>query len=187
MRKITAILFALVATSILIVLPGCSRAQQYAQESRSTYTSARAVLVGVQEFPSEMEELLRSQNLDAISGKAKELINDARDLITPSSSSFRACKEKCEKLKGEDSDTYNPYADKLLELIGLDEQLINAYAEFIGFSNSILENRSFNQNPSLLMPALNNLDSTAYRIQTLRDQITALEEEAEQLYQSINK
>ena len=187
MRKITAILVILVITSVLISLTGCNRAQQYAQEARSSYISARAVLVGVQEFPSEMEELLRSQNLDAISGKAHELINDARNLVTPSSSAFRACKEKCDRLKGEDSDNFNPYADKLLELIGLNEQLINAYTEFIGFSNSLAENRTYNQNPAMLMPALNNLDSTAFRIQTLRDQIAVLEEEAEQLYQSITK
>jgi hypothetical protein len=187
LRKITAIPVVLVVMSLLISLSGCNRAQQYAQDARSSYISARAVLVGVQEFPSEMEELLRSQNLDAIGGKANELINDARNLVTPSASAFRACKEKCDRLKNENDDKFNPYADKLLELLDLNEQLINAYTEFIGFSNSLLENRSYNQNPSMLMPALNNLDSVAFRIQTLRDQIAALEEEAEQLYQSINK
>jgi hypothetical protein len=186
-RKITAIPVVLVVTSILVSLSGCNSAQQYAQEARSSYISARAVLVGVQEFPSEMEELLRSQNLDAFSGKANQLINDARNLVTPSSSAFRACKEKCDRLKGEDNDKFNPYADKLLELLGLNELLINAYTEFIGFSNSLAENHAYNQNPAMLMPALNNLDSVAFRIQTLRDQIALLEEEAEQLYQSINK
>jgi hypothetical protein len=186
-KAFLAISVVMAVTALIISLCGCSKAQQYAKEARSSYISARAVLVGAQEFPAQMEELLRSQDIDAVSGKAKELIDDTRNLLTSASSSFRTCKEKCELLKGEGSAVFDPYADKMLELIALDEQLVNAYSEFIGFSNSLLENRSFNQNPSLLMPALNTLDAVAFRIQNLRDQIALLEEEAEQLYQSLDK
>jgi hypothetical protein len=173
--------------ALFLCVAGCSKAPQYAREARSSYVSARAVLVGVQEFPSQMETLLRSQNLENARARGQELVAGARELITPSYSAFRTCREKCERLKAEDSARYNPYADMMLELTDLNDQLIGAYSQYIGSSGSLLQAESYKENPSTLMPALNGLDALASFIQELRDRIALLEEEAERLYRSISE
>ena len=188
MRRVGAFLILAAGVAVLLSLAGCgSKARQYAQEARSSYISARAVLVGLQEFPSQMEELLRSQDLNGIKEKTQDLIDGARDLLTSTTSAFRTCEEKCAQLKGEGSEKFNPYTDKLLELVDLNKQVINAYSEFIGLSNSVLENLPYSQNPGLLMPTLSYLDSATIRIQDLMNQIRQLEEETEPLYQSLTK
>lgn len=188
MRKARTLLLIVTCASVLAAAAGCgSNAAQYAQEARSSYVSARAILVGIQEFPSEMEEILRSEDLSTAAVEGKELIDYTRDLLPSVSSAFRTVEEKCELLKGEGSDKYDPYADKLLELVALNEQVINAYTEFIGLSNSVLEGLPYSQDPESLMPTLNNMDSIIVRIQQITKQIEQFEEEAEALYQELTK
>lgn len=165
---------------------GCgSSARTYAQEARSSYVSARAVLVGVEEFPSGMEGILRSGAIGNVADDAAALIADARGLLPTASSAFRAAREKAELLKGEDSEKFTPYADMLLELTALGEQLINAYTEFIGLSGSVLEGLPYGEDPQSLMPTLGYMDEVASRIRELNETVKALEEETEALYQEI--
>jgi hypothetical protein len=172
----------------IFLLSGCgSTARKYAQEARSSYISARAVLVGVQEFPSQMEALLRSADLSAVEPKASDLIDETNDLLPSASSAFRTAREKSEQLRGEDSEKYNPYADKLLELIDLNEEVIGIYSEFVGISNSVLGGLPYAQNPQGLMPALEYMDASIKEIQELTLRIQQLEEEAENLYLEITK
>jgi hypothetical protein len=186
MKKTKGLLIFAACLAIAIILAGCEgKAGEYAKEARSTYVSARAVLVGVQEFPSEMEELLRSESLDAIDEQAKELVDATGDLISASSSALEDCKEQCQLLKNEGSRKYDPYADKMLELVGLNEQLISSYSELISISRALLDSEPYRANPETLMPGLNQLDKVAVRIQEQRDLIHQLEEEAEQLYLSL--
>jgi hypothetical protein len=179
----------LVACLIAIfLLSGCgSTARKYAQEARSSYISARAVLVGVQEFPSQMETLLRSADLAAVETKASDLIDETNDLLPSASSAFRTARDKAEQLLAEGSEKYNPYADKLLELIDLNEEVISAYSEFIGLSNSVLGGIPYAQNPQSLMPTLEYIDASIKDIQELMTLIQQLEEEAESLYLEITK
>lgn len=169
-------------------LAGCgSNARTCAQEARSSYISARAVLVGVEEFPSRMESLLRSADIDAVAGDASGLIADARALLPAATSAFRAASEKAELLGGEDDEKFTPYADRLLELIGLNEQVINAHTEFIGVSATALRGIPYGEDPGSLMPTLTYMDEVAARIEGLKADIARLEEEAEALYVEITK
>jgi hypothetical protein len=188
MKGIRSLLVLAAAAAILLSPAGCgSKALQYAKQARSSYVSARAVLAGLQEFPSQMEELLRSRDLDGINEKARGLFSDARDLMTSATTAFRACKEKCEQLKAAGSEKFNPYADKLLELVDLNGQVINGYSELIGLSNSVLENIPYSQDPGLLMPTLNYLDSVTARILKLMGQVHQLEDETESLYRTLTE
>ena len=187
MRKplVLLLIFAALCASTLAAAGCGSNAAQYAQEVRSSYISARAVLVGLEEFPSQMEEILRSGDISAHAEEAKELIDYARDLQPAVNSAFRTVEENCELLKGEGSDKYDPYADKMLELVGLNGQVVSAYTEFIGLSNSVLEGLPYGQDPGGLMPTLNSMDSIILRIQQLEARIQQLEEEAEAIYQEL--
>ena len=187
MRRTLALLFAALC-AIMLAAAGCgSNAALYAQEARSSYISARAVLVGLEEFPAQMEEILRSGDISAHAVEAKELIEYARDLQPTVNSAFGAVEDKCELLKGEGSDKYQPYADIMLQLVDLNKQVTGAYTEFIGVSNSVLEGLSYSTDPGDLMPALNSMDAIILRIQQLEAQIQPLEQEAEALYQELAK
>ena len=187
MRKTPVLLLIMACAGVLIAAGGCgSNAAQYAQDARSSYISARAVLVGVQEFPSQMEELLRSGDLAADSAEAKELIDFTRDLLPSVTTAFNTVVDNCELLRGEGDEKYYPYADKLLELVDLNMQVMNAYTEFIGLSNSVLEGLPYEQNPQALMPVLNNMDSVIMRIQQLTAQIEEAQEEAEAIYRELS-
>jgi hypothetical protein len=167
-------------------LPGCgSNTRAYAQDARSSYISARAVLVGVEEFPSRMELLLRSADITAVEEDAAELIEEAEDLLPTATSAFRAASEKAELLKGEGSDKYTPYADMLLELTDMNQQAIDAYSEFMGISNSVLQGLPYGENPESLMPTLDYMEEVATRIDEISARAGRLEEEAEALYVEI--
>jgi outer membrane murein-binding lipoprotein Lpp len=184
-RRTLALLFIALCASTLATAGCGSNAAQYAQEVRSSYISARAVLVGLEEFPSQMEEILRSGDISAHAEEARELLDYARDLQPTVISAFSTVEDNCELLKGESSDKYGPYSDKMLELVALNGQVVNAYTEFIGLSNSVLEGLPYGQDPEDLMPTLNSMDSIILRIQQLEAQIQQLEGEAEAIYQEI--
>ena len=185
-RTLALLILSAAAGAVLLAAAGCgSNAAQYAQEVRSSYISARAVLVGLEEFPSQMEGILRSGDISAQAEEAGELIDYARDLQPTAISAFSTVEGNCELLKGEGSDKYDPYADKMLELVALNGQVINAYTEFIGLSNSVLEGLPYGQDPESLMPVLNSMDSIVVRIQQLEAQIQQLEAEAETIYREL--
>ena len=185
--RLAPVLFV-AAVFILAAALGCgSSVRTYAQEARSSYTSARAVLVGVEEYPGQMEELLRSKDISSVQDDAGELSDAARELLPSASSAFRTAAEKAELLKGEGSDKFTPYADKLLELCGLNEEVINAYSEYIGLCGSVLGGLPYAQDPEALMPTLSYMDEIVAGIQELDEQIGRLEEEAETLYLELTK
>lgn len=176
---------ALALPGILVVLPGCgSQAAEQAKRARSSYISARAVLVGVEEFPSRMEDILRSQNTPNLASKAQELAASTRNLVSSADSAFASCRQNAEQLKGSD-EKFAPYAESLLELVGLNEQVINSYSELIGLSNSLAASMPYSGEPGNLMPSLNYLDDTVKRIQQVMGQVQQQEAEAEQLYRSL--
>ena len=175
-------LITVLATTVLLAGCGADKAREYAEEARSSYISARAVLAGLQEFPLEMEELLRSGNLNGIAEQVVESVEYARDLVNSSNAAFQDCREKCELLKGEGYEDFTAYADMMLQLVDLNGQVINAYSEYIGIVSSVVENLPYQQDPGLLMPTLTYLDETAARINELMEQIRQLEEQAEEYY-----
>lgn len=185
MRPPRILTAALIAALLIPGLSGCSQARQYAEEARSSYISARAVLVGLQEFPSQVEEALRAKDLAEAGDEVSALVEDARQLATASTTAFNDCRERCERLKEEGDDEFNVYADMLLELVSLNEQVINTYSEFIGITSSTVDGLPYNQEPDLLMPTLEYMDDTAERIEELMEGIRPLEEEAESLYLSL--
>lgn len=190
--RLAARILPAAALVLLLLLPigaaGCgSQAREYAQDARSSYISARAVLVGIEKFPSQMEEILRSGDISAVAEDATALIDEARDLMPTASSAFVTAQENAELLSGEDSEKFGSYADKLLELCGMNEQLINTYTEFIGASNSLLQGLPYNDDPATLMPTLDYLDELSMSIQQLNGSIERLEEETESLYTQITQ
>jgi len=183
MRRRNLLLLAAVCLAVLAAAAGCgSQARQYAQEARSSYITARAVLVGVAEFPAQMETILRSGSIESETENAEGLIEDARELLPTASSAFRTVSENAESLKEEGGEKFTPYADKLLELVSLNEEIINAYSEFIGLSNAVLQGLFYGDNPQELMPTLNYMDAVIVRIEELTAQLQQLEAEAESLY-----
>ncbi|MDY6794575.1 MAG: hypothetical protein SWK76_04740 [Actinomycetota bacterium] len=181
-------LAAAVALCLMLCLTaaGCgSKAKEYAGDARSSYISAKAVLVGLRKFPVEMEALLRSENLETVKEDAAVLTDDANNLINSSAAAFRDCGEKCELLKSEGDMDFDPYADMLLELVGLNEQIINSYSEFISFSSSLAERIPYHGNPQSLMPTLDNMDELSLRIEELDGQVKQLEQQAEDLYRTL--
>jgi hypothetical protein len=169
-----------------LLLAGCGpQAAEQAQEARSSYISARAVLVGVQEFPGRVEEMLKSQSEADLTASVQGLTSSTRNLLSSANSAFTASRQKAEQLKSLGDDKYGPYAESLLELIGLNEQALTAYSEFIGLSNSLAASMPYNGDPNQLMPSLDYLDSRIVTIQGLMDQIQQKEAEAEQLYLSL--
>ncbi|MEW6553655.1 MAG: hypothetical protein AB1384_05155 [Actinomycetota bacterium] len=186
MKKAPALVLVLLLA--LAAAAGCgSSAREYAREARSSYISARAVLVGVEKFPSQMEELLRSTGISAVEEDADALIDEARDLLPTASSAFLSAKQAAELLGAEDSEKFNPYADRLLQLCGLNEQLISAYSEFIAASSSVLQGLPYAEDPTALMPTLDYLDELSRGIQELGASIEVLEEETEALYRQITR
>ena len=184
----SAALCLALSPALAVLAAGCgSQARQYAQDARSSYITARAVLVGVAEFPAQMEALLRSGPIDAAREEAEELIDGVRDILPSASSAFRTVSEKAELLKGEDSDKFTPYAEQLLALVDVNEQIINGYMEFIGISNSVLQGIPYGDNPQELMPILNSMDAVIVRIQDLSSQLEQMEAEAETLYLEITQ
>ncbi|MBC7228914.1 MAG: hypothetical protein H5T74_00785 [Actinobacteria bacterium] len=180
---LVAFLLALGAT---VAAAGCgSRAARYAQEARSSYISARAVLAGLQEFPSRMEKLLREGDWQELGKKGRAAISDARDLVSASFAAFRTVGEKCEALQAERSRKYEPYAEKVLELVELNELIISAYTEYLGLCSSALDGLPYLEDPRALMPILQAMDAVAARIQEQFSQLEALEEEAESLYREL--
>lgn len=171
---------------LLAACAGCSsHARTYAQEARSNYITARAVLVGVEEFPSQMEILLRSGDINFVAEDASDLIDDVRGLLPTASSAFRTVSEKAELLAGEGNDRFALYADMLIQLTALGEQVISSYTELIGLSNSVLQGLPYGENPGSLMPTLDYMDEVAARILELNAGMKQLEEEAEALYREI--
>ena len=157
----------------------------YARDARSAYISARAVLVGVEEFPSLMEGVLRSGGVDAALEEAAARVADARELIPTASNALRGAREKAELLADEGGNRFAPYADMLLELAGLGEKLLAAHKEFIDVSNWLLRDLPYAEDPDSLMPSLTRLDEAAMRIRGLNADMKTLEEEAEALYREL--
>jgi len=187
MRK-TILAFVVICLAFTALAAGCgSQARQYAQEARSSYITARAVLVGVAEFPAQMEALLRSGPIDSSREEAEELIDGVRDLLPSASSAFRTVSEKAELLKGEGSDKFTPYAERLLALVNMNEEIINGYIEFVGISDSVLQGIPYGENPEVLMPVLNSMDAVILRIQDLSSRLEQMEAETEALYLDITQ
>lgn len=183
MSRKGALVLAAVCLAVLAASAGCgSQARQYAQDLRSSYITARAVLVGVAEFPAEMEALLRSGSIEGERADAEGLIEDTRELMPSASSAFRTVSEKAQLLEEEGDEKFVPYAEKLLELVGLNEEIINAYSELVGLSDSVLQGMPYTDTPQELMPTLNYMDTVVLRIQELTAQVQQLEAEAESLY-----
>ncbi|MBN2027741.1 MAG: hypothetical protein JW854_13375 [Actinobacteria bacterium] len=188
MSRKSLLALSVVCLAVMAATAGCgSQARQYAQEARSSYITARAVLVGVAEFPAQMETLLRSGSIDSERENAEGLIEDTRELLPTASSAFRTVSENAGLLKEEGGEKYTPYAEKLLVLVSLNEEIINAYSEFIGLSNSVLQGLPYGDNPQDLMPTLNYMDTVIVRIQDLTAQLQQLEAEAEALYRALTE
>ncbi len=172
---------------VALIAVGCgSMAPQYAREARSSYISARAVLAGLQEFPSQMEELLRRGDWETLRKKGEVLIEDARDLASATFAALRTVEEKCQALISEGSRKYQPYAEKILQLVDTNERIVSAYTEFVGLSSSALEGIPYADEPQELMPILQAMDSAAARIREQFAELETMEEEAESLYREIS-
>lgn len=183
MRTPRAIVFAVL---LAVAAAGCgSLAPRYAQEARSSYISARAVLAGLQEFPSQMELLLRGGDWETLEKKGEAMIEGAQDLVSATYAAFNAVVENCEALKGERSRKHDPYAEKLLELVRLNERIIGGYTEFLSLSSSALEGVPYLEDPQALMPVLEAMDAVASRIQEQFAELESLEGKAEALYLEI--
>lgn len=182
-------LFLLVlALLALAAVGGCGGdAARYASEARSSYISARATMVGLQEFPARVELLLRSGYPDAMRAKIESEMEDARNLVPSVRSAFQSCREKCELLRDTGNKEYLPYAESLLQLVSLNEQAIDAYERFIALTGSMLKSVPYDRAPGELMPSLEKLDAAAAEIDGLLERIRGLEEGAEAVYRSIKR
>lgn len=176
----------LLLVPLILSLCGCgSKARQYAREARSSYVSARAVLVGVKEMPSRMEELLMSEDPEGLRREAESLLEESRGLISAAAAAFGAVEEKCALLAGAAGDDLAPYAKTLTDLVELNRMVINAYGEFIGSCRSALQGLPYYERPQDLASAIERMDGAARKIQELSEQVTALEEEAESVYRRV--
>lgn len=175
------------ACALLLICSGCgSQAARYAREARSAYISARAVLAEVKMLPSSMELLLRSEEDAAtLIPKARARVEEGRKLISEAYASFRAVQEKLSLLESENVAKFSPYAGQLSRLVGLNIEVINAYAEYLGFCNAVMEGLPFREKPGGLMPALDGMDRAIKRAQELGGEIERGEEEAEALYREL--
>lgn len=175
----------LIASALFI---GCSpSAGKYAREARSSYISARAVLAEVKEFPSSMEELLRSLDPESMPSRGRNLLGEARDLVSEASAAFRTVREKIDRLREEGREKYAAYTNALQGLVDMNLQILAYYSEFIGLSGTVLEGFPYTGNPSYLMPTLNRIDELADRIQELTARIASAESEAEALYRALEE
>ncbi|WP_287154137.1 hypothetical protein [Candidatus Solincola tengchongensis] len=167
---------------------GCTpRAMRYARETRSSYISARAVLAEVKEFPSAMEEVLRSRNPEDLPSRAGALIREARDLIPEAASAFRTVKERIDLLRGEGEGAYTSYAAAMQHLVDLNLKVLELFGEFIGLSAAALEGFPYTDNPSNLMPTLNRMDELMAGVEELSSRIASGEEEAESLFRALEE
>jgi len=177
---------ALLALAFLLPAAGCgSQAAKYAREARASYISARAVLVGVKELPSRMELVLRQEDPAALVPEARARIEEARSLVSESYAAFRAVQEKIGLLEGERDEKFAPYGQKLSALVALNTEVINAYAEYLGFCNSVVEGIPYQDKPQNLMPALSGMDKAIKRAQELTSEIERQEQETEALYRKL--
>jgi len=190
-RARLGVLPALVILASLIPLSplaGCSsRAGECAREIRSSYINARAVLAEVKEFPSAMEELLRSRDPKELPSRAGKLIEEARGLITEAASAFRAVQDKIGLLREQGGERYAPYAEAMESLVDLNLEVLALYGELVGLSGSALEGLPYTDNPSHLMPTLKRMDELASRLQELSSRIASGEEEAEALFRALEE
>mgnify|MGYP005836672975 CR=1 FL=1 len=181
-RLIIALMFCLFP----LLTAGCgSQAARYAREARAAYISARAVLVGVKEFPSRMELLMRKLDPAALVPEARACIEEARNLVNESYAAFNAAQDKIALLEEEKDERFAPYGQKLSSLVALNIEVINAYAEYVGFCNSVLEGIPYQDKPQNLMPTLSGMDRAIKRAQELTSEIERQEEEAEALYRKL--
>lgn len=185
-RRAVFPLLVLVALA-LAAAGGCGAAARYASEARSSYVSARATMVGLQEFPSRVELLLRSGYPDTMRAKIESEMEDARGLVPSVKSAFQSCREKCELLRDSGDEDRLPYAESLLQLVSLNEQAIDGYNAFITLTGSMLRSVPYDRAPGELMPSLERLDAAAAEIDGLLERIRDLEEEAEALYRSMQR
>lgn len=170
------------------LLVGCAPlAEKYAREARSGYIGARAVLAEVKEFTSSMEELLRSTDPESLPSRGRDLIEEARDLLSEAYAAFRTAREKADRLREAGGENYAAYADALRELVDMNLQVLASYSELIGLSGTALEGFPYTENPSYLMPTLNRMDELADRIQELTSRIAPAEVEAEALYRALEE
>ncbi len=177
-------LIILLSTALLLPAGCGSRAERYAREARSAYISARAVLAEVKGFPSEMEELLRHEDLGELRERARSLIDEAHRRISAASSAFGTVEEKLALLRGEGDRELAVYADKLEALVGMNREVLNAFTEFVGLCASALEGLPFRQNPQNLMPILQRMDQVIRRAKDLSAEIEAREAEAEEVFRT---
>ncbi|MBC7254228.1 MAG: hypothetical protein H5T72_09705 [Actinobacteria bacterium] len=167
---------------------GCSsRAGECARETRSSYINARAVLAEVKEFPSSMEELLRSRDPEDLPSRAGKLVEETRGLITEAASAFRAVQYKIGLLREQGGERYAPYAEAMESLVDLNLEVLALYGELVGLSASALEGLPYTDNPSHLMPTLRHMDEIAARLQETASAIASGEEEAEALFRALEE
>ena len=181
------LLAAVLALALPLLSSGCgSQAARYAREARSAYIGARAVLVQVKELPSRMELLLRGEeDAAALAPRARAFVEEGRGLVSEAYAAFRTVQEKLNLLEGENDKEFSPYGSRLAALVTLNVEVVNAYAEYLGFCNAILEGLPFREDPGKLMPALNGMDRTMKRAGELSGEIEKGEEEAEALYRGL--
>ncbi len=187
-KRVAALALSALLPALLLTAAGCSRTSaRYAREARSSYISARAVLAGLQEFPAQAELALRSVDAASTRQVLLEQAEDARSLVAPARSAFSSCREKCELLKGEGDGEYLAYADAMLQLVSLNDQIIDAYSRFIALTASLAESLPYQGSPSQLMPSLERLDGMAGEIEELLSRVVSLEKEAESVYISLGR
>jgi len=180
--RLALALSALLASTLLLTCGCGSKALQYAREARSSYISARAVLVGLKEFPSRMEELLKEGDQAALSEEAEALVEEARRLASAAASAFGTVEEKCGPLAAEGQGDLASYGEKMSELVDLNLKVINAYGELVNYCETALQGLPFTGNPEELASLLEGMDGAARKIRELSDQVAAQEEEAESMY-----
>ena len=186
MSRRAALLFLALAALALATAGGCGGdAARYAREARSGYIGVRAVMVGLQEFPARVGLLLRSGYPDTVRARIESEMEDARGLVPSVRSAIASCRESCELLRDTGSEEYLPYAESLLQLLALNEQVVEAYNRFIAFTDSLLQSVPYARPAGELMPSLERLDGVAAEIDGLLERIRGLEEEAEATYRAI--
>lgn len=181
------LLAALLALALPLLSSGCgSQAARYAREARSAYIGARAVLAEVKELPSRLEYLLRSEeDAASLESRVRACVEEGRGLVSEAYAAFRTVQEKLNLLEGENERKFSPYGSRLATLVTLNVEVVNAYAEYLGFCNAVLEGIPFRESPGKLMPALEGMDRTIKQARDLTGEIEKGEEEAEALYREL--
>jgi chromosome segregation ATPase len=182
----TGAVVLLVLLAVAFLPAGCgSRAGERAEQARSSYMSARAVLLEIQEFPSRVESMLREGELEDDVDDMRSMVEETRALLSPAYSALRTVEQKIAALREEGGEEYKAYADALQELVDLNRALVDAYSCYVSASGNIVEGLPFADDPSSLPPQLEYLNKVSSEIEELQETIRRKEGEAESLYLSL--